>query len=53
MANKKYLYGRYASKVDIGKVRMNNEDRAATLTNSRGNILLIVCDGMGGENKGD
>ena len=53
MANKKYLYGRYASKVDIGKVRMNNEDRAATLTNSRGNILLIVCDGMGGANKGD
>lgn len=53
MANKKYLYGRYASKVDIGKVRMNNEDRAAALTNSRGNILLIVCDGMGGANKGD
>lgn len=53
MANKKYLYGRYASKVDIGKVRLNNEDKAATLTNSRGNILLIVCDGMGGANKGD
>ena len=53
MGNKKYIYGRYASKTDVGKVRMNNEDRTAALTNSRGNILLIVCDGMGGANKGD
>ena len=53
MTAKKYLYGRYASKTDIGKVRMNNEDRVCALTNSRGNILLIVCDGMGGANKGD
>ena len=53
MANKKYIFGRYASKTDIGKVRLNNEDRTAALTNSRGNILLIVCDGMGGANKGD
>ncbi len=53
MSNKKYIYGRYAVKTDIGKVRMNNEDRAAALTNARGNILLVVCDGMGGQNKGD
>ncbi len=53
MANKKYLYGRYAQKVDTGKVRLNNEDRACALTNTRGNILLIVCDGMGGQNKGE
>lgn len=53
MTAKKYLFGRYASKVDIGKVRLNNEDRAIALTNSRGNILLVVCDGMGGQNKGD
>lgn len=53
MANKKYLYGRYSLKTDIGKVRLNNEDRACALTNSRGNILLVVCDGMGGQNKGD
>ena len=53
MTAKKYLYGRYAFKVDIGKVRLNNEDRAIALTNTRGNILLIVCDGMGGQNKGD
>ena len=42
MANKKYLYGRYALKTDIGKVRLNNEDRACALTNSLGNILLVV-----------
>lgn len=53
MTAKKYLYGRYAFKVDIGKVRLNNEDRAVAITNTRGNILLIVCDGMGGQNKGD
>ena len=53
MANKKYIYGRYSLKTDIGKVRLNNEDRACALTNSRGNILLVVCDGMGGQNKGD
>lgn len=53
MANKNYLYGRYSLKTDIGKVRLNNEDRACALTNSRGNILLVVCDGMGGQNKGD
>ena len=53
MSNKKYIYGRYAVKTDVGRVRVNNEDRAAALTNARGNILLIVCDGMGGQNKGD
>ena len=53
MSNKKYIYGRYASKTDVGKVRLNNEDRVCAMTNSRGNILLIVCDGMGGQNKGD
>ena len=53
MTTKKYIYGRFAMKTDIGKVRLNNEDRVAALTNTRGNILLIVCDGMGGQNKGD
>ena len=53
MAKKRYIYGRYAVKTDIGKVRLNNEDQAIALTNARGNILLIVCDGMGGQNKGD
>ena len=53
MTAKKYIYGRYSYKTDIGKVRLNNEDRALAMTNTRGNILLVVCDGMGGQNKGD
>ena len=50
---KKYLTGRFSYKTDIGKVRLNNEDQAVALTNASGNVLLIVCDGMGGQNKGD
>lgn len=50
---KNYIYGRYSVQTDIGKIRLNNEDRALALTNTRGNILLVVCDGMGGQNKGD
>lgn len=50
---KKYLTGRFSYKTDIGKVRVTNEDQAMALTNAFGNILLIVCDGMGGQNKGD
>lgn len=50
---KNYVSGTYAYKVDIGKVRLSNEDRAVALTNTRGNILMLVCDGMGGANKGD
>ena len=52
-AKKKYLFGRYALKTDIGRIRMTNEDRACAITNTRGNILLMVCDGMGGQNKGE
>lgn len=48
-----YLSGRFAYKTDIGKVRITNEDQALAMINSRGNILLLVCDGMGGQNKGD
>lgn len=50
---KKYLTGRFSYKTDIGKVRLSNEDQAIALTNASGNILLVVCDGMGGQNKGD
>lgn len=53
MAHKKYLYGRFAFKTDIGRVRIANEDQALALINTRGNVLLVVCDGMGGSNKGD
>ena len=50
---KKYLTGRFFYRTDVGKVRLNNEDQAIALTNASGNVLLIVCDGMGGQNKGD
>ena len=50
---KKYLTGRFYCRTDVGKVRLNNEDQAAALTNASGNVLLIVCDGMGGQSKGD
>ena len=45
--------GQFAAKVDIGCVRSNNEDQATALVNASGNVLLCVCDGMGGHNKGD
>jgi len=51
--NNTYVYGNFACKTDIGKVRMTNEDRAGAYTNAKGNILLIVCDGMGGQKKGE
>ena len=53
MSKKNYVYGNYSCKTDIGKVRMTNEDRAGVFTNAKGNILLIVCDGMGGQQKGE
>ena len=53
MKQKKYVSGRYFYKTDLGRVRLTNEDKVIALTNARGNILLVVCDGMGGANKGD
>ena len=50
---KKYLTGRFSFKTDIGKVRLSNEDQACALINASGNVLLVVCDGMGGQSKGD
>lgn len=47
------IVGQFASKTDIGCVRVTNEDQAASLINAAGNVLLCVCDGMGGHNKGD
>ena len=45
--------GRFGSKTDIGLVRPSNEDKAISLMDPHGNILLAVCDGMGGYMKGD
>ena len=50
---KTYYRGKYSSKTDIGKVRITNEDQAISLANEKGNVLLCVCDGMGGHSKGD
>ena len=51
--NSRYLSGRFSYKTDIGKIRLSNEDQAAALINASGNVLLVVCDGMGGQSKGD
>ncbi len=45
--------GVYAAKTDIGRVRVTNEDQARVLVGDSGEVFLIVCDGMGGQNKGD
>ena len=51
--NSRYLSGRFSYKTDIGRIRLSSEDQAAALINASGNVLLVVCDGMGGQNKGD
>ena len=50
---KEIIKGQFASKTDIGCVRITNEDQATSLINASGDVLLCVCDGMGGHNKGD
>jgi len=47
------IKGRFGSRTDIGLVRASNEDKALSLIDPYGNILLCVCDGMGGYMKGD
>lgn len=49
----KVIKGQFVSMTDIGRVRVTNEDQAFSLINASGNVLLGVCDGMGGHNKGD
>ena len=43
----------FAYQVDVGKVRIANQDQANILTNSYGDVLMLIADGMGGHNKGD
>lgn len=50
---KKYISGNLFFATDIGKVREQNEDFAGARINAYGQLLLVVCDGMGGKNKGD
>ena len=47
------IKGRFGSKTDIGLVRASNEDKALSIIDAYGNVLLCVCDGMGGYMKGD
>lgn len=53
MKKNKNVKGVFGAKIDIGCVRVTNEDQAIALINPAGNVLLCVCDGMGGHNKGD
>lgn len=45
--------GTFDYKRDIGRIRIANEDQSFVLTNYQGDVLMVVCDGMGGQNKGD
>ena len=49
----RHYKGLFAAATDIGKIRISNEDRANVLTNFAGDVFLLICDGMGGQNKGD
>ncbi|MBR0295688.1 MAG: Stp1/IreP family PP2C-type Ser/Thr phosphatase [Bacilli bacterium] len=53
MKTKNYLSGHFSYKTDLGLARISNDDRVIGLNNSKGNVLLVVCDGMGGAKKGD
>lgn len=45
--------GTFYAKSDRGLVRLHNEDKAAVLLNQKRDLLFVVCDGLGGHNKGD
>lgn len=45
--------GNFAFDTNRGRVRLSNEDQARVVVNSNKDVLLVVCDGMGGEKKGD
>ncbi|WP_414052707.1 Stp1/IreP family PP2C-type Ser/Thr phosphatase [Macrococcus animalis] len=38
---------------DMGPVRQRNEDAGGVYYNHTGQMLLVICDGMGGHNAGD
>lgn len=49
----KRFKGNYVFGTNIGRVRTSNEDNCIAAMNNSGDILLVVCDGMGGYKKGD
>lgn len=50
---KKRFNGTYSYQRDIGKIRLTNEDESQICVNAKGDVLLMVADGMGGHKKGD
>ena len=44
---------RYAGITDTGLVRKNNQDAYINLTNTNGDLLVLVCDGVGGNKAGE
>ena len=47
------MHGDFCYQTDIGNKRKVNEDCAMIVNNSRGDVLMVVCDGLGGHKKGD
>ena len=44
---------KYFSQTDIGHVRKKNEDHHAIIKNKDNDLLVVLCDGVGGSNAGD
>ncbi len=45
--------GSFSFKSDIGRVRGVNEDQVMVMANDHHDVLMVVCDGMGGHSRGD
>lgn len=52
MSNKNYMLD-FASASDTGRVRLVNEDHLHVSSNSKGDVLMLIADGMGGHASGD
>lgn len=43
----------YYANTDIGKVRSKNQDQATVIVNTKDQVVVVVCDGMGGHRSGE
>ena len=50
---RKYIEATIGFKKDIGKIRISNDDECRIVLNSYKEVLMVLADGMGGQNKGD
>ncbi len=50
---KKSIEATIGYKKDVGRVRISNDDECKIVINSYKEVLMILADGMGGQNKGD